>query len=134
MEVNNKYDFHIEELKNKIRILLGELQLQKDGRGKMVQQQIKAFNQVDSSTQTSVSPTSSMTSFSSANGGGQQSRSGESGGVAGRSLSTEEVAPPPAPPPPPPPPPPIGTDDGTLIPPPPPVPFGELFIATCVVQ
>ena len=124
MEVNNKYDFHIEELKNKVRLLMGELQSKKEGRGKLVQQQIKAFNLVDSSTQTSGSATAlSANSFSVMNEATQDSGTGRTGSVAEETSHADAplLAPPPAPPPPPP----IGPEDRALIPPPPPVPFGE---------
>lgn len=129
MEVNSKYDFHIEELKNKVRLLMGELQSKKEGHGKLVQQQIKAFNLVDSSTQTSRSVSANL--FSAANETTQDQRhedgdTGRTGSVAEETSHADAplLAPPPAPPPPPP----IGSEDRALIPPPPPVPFGEFII------
>ena len=130
MEVNSKYDYHIEELKNKVRLLMGELQSQKEGRsaGKAVQEQIKAFNLVDSSTQTIGSSTSTVSSFSRVEGTQNQGEtastvvtttersSSSSGSTAGPGIAAS--ASPPAPP--------AVPDDGTLIPPPPPIPFGKL--------
>ena len=129
MEVNSKYDFHIEELKNKVRLLMGELHSKKEGQGKLVQQQIKTFNLVDNSTQTSGSVAAlAVNSFSAATETTQDQRREDSGtertgGIAEETSRAD--APPLAPPPVPPPPPPIGPEDRALIPPPPPVPFGE---------
>ena len=121
MEVNGKYDFHIEELKNKVRLLMNELQSQKEGRGqsKGVQQQIKSFSMVDTSTQTSSSPTSSTSSFAAREA---EASHGEGDGGSARKTSVAEDSPVT---PPPPPPPPLGPEDGALIPPPPPIPFGK---------
>ena len=120
MEVNNKYDYHIEELKNKVRLLMGELQSQREGRsGEAVQEQIKAFNLVDSSTQTVGSPTSSASSFSTPEGTQSQ---GENSATKRSSIAGETAASVPSPPPAPPP---SGQEDGALIPPPPPIPFGK---------
>jgi preprotein translocase subunit SecD len=128
MEVNTKYDYHIEELKNKVRLLMGELQSQKEGRsaGKAVQEQIKAFNLVDSSTQTIGSSTSIVSSFSKVEGTvqnqGENRLSVATTTVTDRARSSTagETAPP-APPPAPP----AVPEDATLIPPPPPIPFGK---------
>lgn len=125
MEVNSKYDYHIEELKNKVKLLMGELQSRKQGHsGKVtVQEQMKIFNQVDSSTQTSGSATSSTSSFSTLEG--TQSREENS---ATREPGVSAVSPslivPPLP---------AGQEDGTLIPPPPPVPFGKSGIVHLAV-
>ena len=118
MEVNSKYDYHIEELKNKVRLLMGELQSQKEGRsGKAVQEQIKAFNLVDSSTQTIGSSTSTVSSFSKVE---ESAATTERSSTAGEAAASVASPPPPAPPPPP-----AVPEDGTLIPPPPPIPFGK---------
>lgn len=128
MEVNSKYDYHIEELKNKVRLLMGELQSQKEGgrsAGKAVQEQMKTFNLVDSSTQTIGSSTSVISSFSKVEGTVQnQGENRMSVAIATRterSSTAGETAssapPPPAPP--------AVPEDGTLIPPPPPIPFGK---------
>ena len=119
MEVNSKYDYHIEELKNKVRLLMGELQSQKEGRsGKAVQEQIKAFNLVDSSTQTIGSSTSTVSSFSKVEESAATTE--RSSTQAGEAAASVALPPPPAPPPPP-----AVPEDGTLIPPPPPIPFGK---------
>ena len=128
MEVNSKYDYHIEELKNKVRLLMGELQSQKEGgrsAGKAVQEQIKTFNLVDSSTQTIGSSTSVISSFSKVEGTIQNQGENrlsvaiatrtERSSTAGETASS--APPPPAPP--------AVPEDGTLIPPPPPIPFGK---------
>ena len=125
MEVNSKYDYHIEELKNKVRLLMGELHSQKEGRsaGKAVQEQIKAFNLVDSSTQTIGSSTSVVSSFSKVEGAAQNQGERSSVATAAERSSAaglETAAPPP--------PPPAAPEDGTLIPPPPPIPFGKARI------
>ena len=111
---------------------MGELQSQKEGRsaGKAVQEQIKAFNLVDSSTQTIGSSTSTVSSFSRVEGTQNQ---GETASTVvtttERSSSSSTAGPgtaasasPPAPP--------AVPDDGTLIPPPPPIPFGKLTTFT----
>ena len=116
MEVNSKYDFHIDELKNKVRLLMNELQSQREGGGghsKGIQQQIKSFNLVDSSTQTSSLPNSSGSSTT-------KEGDGQGNGSARRTSGVEELAVIP-----PPPPLPLGPEDGALIPPPPPIPFGK---------
>lgn len=131
MEVNSKYDYHIEELKNKVRLLMGELQSQKEGRsGKAVQEQIKAFNLVDSSTQTIGSSTSIVSSFSKVEGTQNQGENSvattERSSIAGEAAASVAQPPPPAPPPPP--------EDGTLIPPPPPIPFGKALATFTIVS
>ena len=132
MEVNSKYDYHIEELKNKVRLLMVELQSQKEGgrsAGKAVQEQIKGFNLVDSSTQTIGSSTSIVSSFSKVEGTVQNQ--GESVATRTESSSTAGETAPSAPPPPAPP---AIPEDGTLIPPPPPIPFGKNLATIIIVK